>query len=74
MATGNAMRRYAPLWAVLIGAAATVAKETSTRYLVERTWRLKPSDFLVGLFVSVLSYFMFRMRYGHKHEESWYKR
>jgi hypothetical protein len=74
MANVDAARKYAPLWAVLMGAAAAVAKKTSTRYLMERSWTLKSSDIVVGLAVSVLSYVMYRMRYGHKNVESWYKR
>lgn len=70
----DAMRKYAPLWSVLMGATAAVAKKAGTRYLVERKWRLQPSDAVVALLVSAASYVAFRFRFGHEQEGSWYRR
>jgi hypothetical protein len=70
----DAGQRYAPLWATLFGIAAAFVNRTGTRYIMERQLTFKPSDFLLSLAVAGFSYLTFRMRYGHAHEDAWYKR
>ena len=65
--------RYAPLWATLFGAGATLLKKVGTHYIMKRKVTLEWSDVGFALLTAALSYGSFRKQYGGD-DAVWYKR
>lgn len=70
----DAMRSYAPLWSVLMGAGLALTKILSTRYLLQGRWRFTWGDALTAVAGALGSYALFRGRHGYEEKEHWYKR
>lgn len=66
--------RYAPLWAVLLGASTTLTKKALTSYVANRKIKLDWTDFASAAVLAGLSYLSFRRSYGDKIEGRWYTR
>lgn len=67
--------KYAPLWAVLFAAGATLVKSMGQRYILKREWDFKPSDVATALGGATLGYLTFRARHGDMHDRGhWYER
>lgn len=63
--------KYAPLWATLFGASATVIKKLGTHYIMKREVDLEWSDLATAVLTATISYASFRHRYGNKLSDSW---
>lgn len=70
----DSLWRYAPIWAVLFGAAASLTKSLGTQYILRRKWIFKWSDVATALAGATLGYITFRLRFGQKKEKHWYTR
>ena len=71
--SSDKLRKYAPLWSVLIGGGLALTKSLTTRYLLKREVDFKWKDALLAFGASTASYLVFRMRHGEVKDE-WYKR
>ena len=58
--------KYSPVWVLLFSTTAALGKAVGERYLLQREWRLKPSDVGIAVAGAVLGYASFRLRYGKK--------
>lgn len=63
--------KYAPLWATLFGASATLLKKLGTHYIMERDVQLEWSDFATAVVTAGIGYVSFRKQYGNKLGDSW---
>ena len=70
----NPLWRYAPLWAMVLGASSTLVKKALTAYMARRRIELDWTDAATAVAVAGLSYLSFRRSYGDKVEGRWYTR
>ena len=67
--------KYAPAWAVVFAAGATLAKSVGQHYILKREWDLRWSDAGAALAGAALSYTLFRLQHGNASEnDAWYRR
>ena len=70
----DSLWKYAPVWAVLFAASASLLKRLGTQYILKREVDFKWADAGTALVGAVIGYVTFRMRFGEKKSDHWYTR